>query len=343
MPSIPSYSLIPALALCLVAIGCERAGDAAPAEEVPQQQEMIGGVPIDSIYGASYAENLRVRQAEVEIHGLPDDWDGVEIAVLSELNLGASDENEAAAREAIARIARSEVRVVALLGNYLASPEDAPRLTALLRPLEGRRVFAVLGAGDRATEEMEETVRATLEAAGVRLLHNFGALLALEEDGEAMSFIGLEPEFRTRPDWRRAEINAAVAGHPSRSIVLSADPRMLPNLPEDRHALVLAGGTVCGDGVIPGRARLPDLTEGMLAGRELEATRRGFRVEGNSALIACGIGHGFLPLRLAGPPEMLVVELVSVGRAARVETEALEEGEAGEEGVEAEVPAEPDE
>jgi len=343
MPATRLRQLAPILLLCLLATGCGREGDAASPEEIPTERDMIGDIPVDSVYGASYAENLRVRRAEVEIHGLPDDWDGAEIAVISELNLGASDENEAAAREAVRRIAGSEVRVVALLGNYLASPEDAPRLTALLRPLEGRRVFAVLGAGDRATEEMEETVRATLEAAGVRLLHNFGALLALEENGEALSFIGLEPEFRTRPDWRRAEISAAVAGHPSRSIVLSADPRMLPNLPEDRHALVLAGGTVCGDGVIPGRARLPDLTEGMLAGREVGDSRRAFRVEGNSAFIACGLGHGFLPLRLAGPPEILVVELVSVGRAARIEEEPVEEADEPIEGTIDEPAAEPQE
>lgn len=295
----------------LVLSGCGSDTPAAAEERTAEVTASgpFGGIPRDRLYGASAAENLWTPRYELEVPSLPDGWNGVQIAILTDFHLGYWPENQAVAGEAVKRAVESGVEIVALLGDYVNGESDIPALREVLAPLRGTHTVAVLGDRDVRSDSLAAHITAALEDNGVIVLRN--SSLGIELRGDTAWIAGLDPEVLNEDSGTQQYILATL-GHSGRTpILLSHVPSLAIRAPEGRFPLVLSGNTFCGQVEIPIAARLSWLASEALPGGEIESTEKAFRVQGSDVLVSCGLGFGFVPIRFGAAPEIPIVTLRS--------------------------------
>lgn len=302
-------SLFPALLLATLAAGC---GDRLEEQEATLVEQ---GPSSDSLYGASTAENLRVTPVEVEVPGLPEGWDGMRVAAISDFQLGLWGDNAAVAEAAVRRALALRPDLVVLLGDYVARESALPELGRVLAPLRGRTVLAVLGDRDvrdpgESRDEPDSSairIRQVLQQNGVVVLDNERGRVV--RNGDTAYVAGIDPYVPRRPEWRQAEIFGAIPRSGSTPILLSHTPAGVLAAPDSAFPLVLAGNTFCGRVEVPGTPRLSWVNTTQLPGGLVPGTERLYRVNGNGLFITCGVGYGFIPVRLGAPPEVALVTL----------------------------------
>lgn len=302
-------SLFPALLLAALAAGC---GDRL---EEPEATLVEQGPSADSLYGASTAENLRVVPVEVEVPGLPEGWDGMRVAAISDFNLGLWGDNALVAEAAVRRAASLRPDLVVLLGDYVARPSGLAELPRVLAPLRGLTVMAVMGDRDQRDpgESQGEPdsaairIRQVLQQSGVIVLDNERGRLV--RGGDTAYVAGIDPYVPRRPEWRQAEIFGAIPRSGSTPLLLSHSPAGVLAAPDSAYALVVAGNTFCGRVEVPGTPRLSWVNTTQLPGNRIAGTERLYRVDGNGLFITCGVGYGFVPVRLGAPPEIALITL----------------------------------
>ncbi|MGH7458530.1 MAG: hypothetical protein ACREKN_05500 [Longimicrobiaceae bacterium] len=317
MPRTPSTAVI---ALVTLAAACGGEGSAAPPE---RESEPIGGVPVDSVYGASYAENLRVVPVEVEVRGLPDGWAGVRIAAVSDLALGAWEGSGETTRAVLTAIEREDPDLVVLLGRTFWGEGAGAEERQLLAPLAERALFALAPRSEVAADT--GSAAAAPAPRGEELLRSLGALV-LEDNraiviqrgdtGYVYGLTGLTDPATIKGLGVPAD--STERDHPA--LLLLDDPATAFFVPPGRFALALAGGVVCGDGTVPGVPNLWTLNQGPLGDYRVEGAERLYRVGANGLLLVCGSGFGFLPVRFAGPPEVALITLVGIADPEEAET-----------------------
>ena len=287
-------------------------GAAAPAEPATPQ-----------VYGAAATENVRAVPLAVEVRDLPEGWDGMKIAAVSDFKLGRWHDNAAVAEAAVRRAVSSGADLVVLLGDFVESEDQLPALERALAPLQGRPAFAVLGDNDAREEpgatpdSAEIRLVETLRRAGVTVLRNERAPFA--RGGDTAFIGGVEPFTVRRPEWRQAEIFNSVAGS---TVLLSHVPGVLARLPFAQRIfpLILAGDTGCGLVEPPGTVGLTRLRNEILPGALLPGTDRAFRVGRSTLAITCGVGYSYIPVRVGVPPEVLMVTLRRVSERRQRES-----------------------
>jgi len=315
----PARSLFPALLLATLAAGCGDRLEEAEATLVEQ------GPPADSLYGASTAENLRLVRVEVEVPGLPEGWDGMRVAVLSDFNLGLWADNARVAEAAVRHAVATRPDLVVLLGDYVARESGLAELPRVLAPLRGLTTMAVLGDRDErdpseSQGEPDSTgirIRQVLQQSGVIVLDNERGRMV--RGGDTAYVAGIDPYVARRPEWRQAEIFAAIPRAGSTPLLLSHSPGGVLAAPDSAYPLVLAGNTFCGRVEVPGSTRLSWVNTTLLPAARVPGTERLYRVDGNGLFITCGTGYGFVPVRLGAPPE---VALVTLRRPVAAEAQA---------------------
>lgn len=294
---------LPRAALILAALTACDPAPAVDAEPGEPPADIIRSA--DSLYGTPAPRNLRVTPVEIEVPGLPTAWHEARVAVIADPYLGAWEDSERVAAEAARRAGEANVDLVVLLGSLVAAGDDAGPLAGLLDGLGGTPVVAVPRAGDT---ELDDAVAELLAERGVPVLRNEG--MGIERNGDALRIAAIEEGFSGQPDWRRAQIvRAALDEESPVHLLFTPDPTAATLLPEDAFRAILAGGVACGEAGIPDRPSLTELEEGPLADYRLDGAERAYWVGGHTLFITCGIGHTFLPTRLAGPAEMAVVTL----------------------------------
>ena len=305
----PARSLFPALLLATLAAGC---GDRL---EEPEATLVEQGPSADSLYGASTAENLRVVPVEVEVPGLPEGWDGMRVAAISDFNLGLWGDNALVAEAAARRAASLRPDLVVLLGDYVARQSGLADLPRVLAPLRGLTIMAVMGDRDQRDpgESQGEPdsaairIRQVLEQGGVIVLDNERGRLV--RGGDTAYVAGIDPYVPRRPEWRQAEIFGAIPRSGSTPLLLSHSPGGVLAAPDSAYPLVVAGNTFCGRVEVPGTTRLSWINTVQLPGSRVAGTERLYRVDGNGLFITCGVGYGFVPVRLGAPPEVALITL----------------------------------
>ena len=150
-------------------------------------------------YGAFIErKHLIVRRVEIPLERLPEAWDGLMIAQLSDLHYHPYWSADVI-QHAIEVTNSLKPDVIALTGDYVTVPfrNRSPRklaweiepCTALLRVLSARLgVFAVLGNHD--AESRPNHISEVLGTAGIRVLRN--AAFPLERNGRRVWMVGLE-------------------------------------------------------------------------------------------------------------------------------------------------------
>lgn len=304
----PARSLFPALLLAALAACGDRL-------EEPEATLVDQGPSADSLYGASTAENLRVVPVEVEVPGLPEGWNGMRVAALSDFNLGLWAENARVAEAAVRRAVSLKPDLVVLLGDYVARPSGLAELPRVLAPLRGITTMAVMGDRDErdpseSQGEPDSTairIRQALQQSGVIVLSNERGRMV--RNGDTAYVAGIDPYVPRRPEWRQAEIFGAIPRAGSTPLLLSHSPAGVLAAPDSAYPLVLAGNTFCGRVEVPGTPRLSWVNTTQLPGSRIPGTDRLYRVDGNGLFITCGTGYGFVPVRLGAPPEVALITL----------------------------------
>jgi predicted MPP superfamily phosphohydrolase len=310
-------SALPLLLGVAALVGCRDEGSGRSAR-IPATEESP-----TTLYGATAAENIRVVPVEVEVKDLPDGWDGMRIAALSDFQLGLWEDNAEVAAAAVRTAVRQRPDVVVLLGDYVARGDQLATLERVLAPLRGRMTLAVLGDHDKREEgELQgapdsAAIRLvqTLQRSGVVVLQNERGRLV--RGGDTAYVAGLDPYVPRKPAWRQAEIFAAMPRTGTTPVLLSHMPAGVYAAPDSAYPLVLSGHTFCGRVEVPGTPRLSWANTELFPSPSMRipGTDRLYRVDGNGLFVTCGVGYGFVPVRLGAPPEVALITLRKAGEA----------------------------
>lgn len=276
----------------------------------------------ETLYGALAAENLRVVPLEVEVPDLPEGWDGMRVAAISDFQLGLWEDNVEVAAAAVRRAVQERPDLVVLLGDYVARGDQTAALNRVLAPLRGRLTMAVLGDRDkRDPEELQGgeadstalRIVQTLQQNGVVVLNNERGRMV--RGGDTAYVAGLDPYVARKPEWRQAEIFASIPRAGATPLVLSHMPAAVYAAPDSTYPLMLAGHTFCGRVEVPGTPRLSWVNTELFPSPavRIPGADRLYRVGGNGLFVTCGVGYSFVPVRLGAPPEVALITLRRVG------------------------------
>ncbi len=206
------------------------------------------------IVGATAAEaqashdNFVIEEVEVFVPGLDAAHDGLRVAQLSDLHVGAHTP-DGRLLSAVRKINAQGAELVVLTGDFVTTRRDpVERIPDLLAGFSMPAV-AVLGNHDHWAGA--ERVRKAVERADIAVLQNTHTTLQLR--GEPFRVLGID-DGRTRND----DAPATFRGVPDQGsrLVLAHTPATADRLPEEAGVLCLSGHTHGGHVMIPGITKM---------------------------------------------------------------------------------------
>ncbi len=267
---------------------------------------------------------LVVTEQELHIKGLDPAFDGLRIAMISDVHGGSNG----ASAENIHRVVETtnflNPDVIVMLGDYISLERGRQTLTeqqlrmpmsevadnlAGLRATHG--VFAVLGNNDGWYND--QVVAAELTRVGYRVLQN--EIAVIRRNGRPLRLLGLKDHLKLA-SWDSFDmtVRSAVASSPmdGQLVVLEHSPDILfvlnyyKNLNPD-FKLMLAGHTH------GGQIWLPILGAPLVPSSVGQRYARGhINEEGIDMFVTSGVGTSILPFRFLVPPEVAIVTIRSV-------------------------------
>ncbi len=190
--------------------------------------------------------NLSIEQLTLPIENLPQAWDGLCLAQLSDLHFDGESLTKARLCSAIELINQAQPDLICLTGDYVTDdPTPIHELSQELSHLESRYgVYASLGNHDVYWANAQTMITTALEAAGIRVLWDEIAYPL----GPELAVVGLRDYwgFQFNP----GPVFAQIPAHIPR-IVLSHNPDSAKILQQWRVDLQLSGHTHGGQVVIP--------------------------------------------------------------------------------------------
>ena len=187
----------------------------------------------------------RVSEHEVRVRDLDPRHDGVRIAQLSDIHVGALTPH-AHIRSAIDAANAAKPDVIVLTGDYVCwRRNEVPLVGEQLGGLEAPRVLAVLGNHDYFV--WGAGVAAQLESHGYEVLKNQTTVASVR--GAPLAMVGVDD-----PVTKHDDLDAAFAGVPAKAskVVLCHAPDRGPALARRGADLVLSGHTHGGQIYIKG-------------------------------------------------------------------------------------------
>ncbi len=238
------------------------------------------------------ASGFALTETALELPGLHPLHDGLRVAQLSDIHVGAAT-SAARIRSAIDAVNERAPDLVLLTGDYVThSALPIRRIPELLGGIEAP-TFAVLGNHDHWVEPAR--VASALERCGYGVLQNEHALV--EVRGAPAALIGIDDGLT-----RRDDVEAAFDGAPSAGtrLVLAHTPPTAEKLPPHAGLVQFSGHTHGGQVMVPGVTRAIFRLAGQPYVRGL------YRVRGNLLYVNRGLGFGAGGplLRLGSHPEV---------------------------------------
>lgn len=255
---------------------------------------------------------------DVVIPGLGADWDGEEVAFLSDLQVGMFLANTGTARRMVERLVTDPPAAVLLGGDFVYSESPNPTVQVdtavdIVRPLSdaGIPTYAVLGNHD--IELGTATfLNEALANAGIEVVHNHSVPLpspsrVARAGGSELYLVGIGSH-RVGADRPEAAVATVPDGAPR--IVFMHHPASFAELPARSAPLAVAGHTHGGQMRVP---FTPDWSFLRLIG-EVDVpvdgwAGDGFGRPGNRLYVSRGVGFSRLPMRINCPPELTVFTL----------------------------------
>jgi hypothetical protein len=264
------------------------------------------------------SRRLVVREVEARVPGLPEAFDGVRIAQISDLHVGPQTSRRFLHRVAeTVRLATPDI--IAVTGDVVDDrAEDVPWYAAAFATLTAPLgVYIIPGnhdiyAGwDAVEHSLRQTTVATILVNDARIVERRGARLAIVGTGDPAAGARARRTVVVHNDSAAPDVERALAQVPAATTVVAFahNPALWPGLAERGVALTLSGHTHWGQFALP---RLG----WSLATPFLEHAMGGHR-DGDALLyINPGTGYWGIPFRLGAFPEITVVTLRTAQEAS---------------------------
>lgn len=270
------------------------------------------------------------RHETAALPDLPAAWEGQEVAVIADFQIGMWAANTGTIERIVGRLVERRPAAVLIAGDFAYRADEriekvANRIAGLVRPLPaaGIPTIAVLGNHDYSLDyesdpvnpRVAEAVRSALRDVGVHVLEN--EAVALRRGGGApLHVVGIGSEWADRA--RPAQAVARVPEGAAR-IVFMHNPRSFPRLPAGTAPLAVAAHTHGGQVSLPFTPHWSWMS--LVKDEHVEAdgwARRGEGQPGNRLYVNAGIGFSDVPIRINAPPELTTFRLrrATAGAAA---------------------------
>lgn len=246
-------------------------------------------------YSRQMQRRLSLSEAVIELPGLAPEFSGCRVLFVSDIHVGPFV-SPRAMRNVMRRLAALEPDLILLGGDIVTSSvrEFESQRTAFSELRAPLGVFAVLGNHDHYSEEPQR-MRQSLEQAGIQTLHNRGVVL--RRGAGRLDLAGVDDMLLGQPD-----LDAALEHAARPVILLSHNPDLFFEAARRGVELMLSGHTHAG------QLRVPGLPVFVRQSRyRLDEGR--YRTGGSELIVSRGLGTVGLPLRLACPPEAMLIRL----------------------------------
>ncbi|MEX5298619.1 metallophosphoesterase [Kocuria sp. CPCC 205292] len=268
-------------------------------------------------YGVAIEPRLILNEERIQarIPGLGPDWEGAQVLVFSDLQVGMWWDNTSMIERVVEQAVAADPAAVLLPGDFLYQSETSiqeriQHVTELLEPLTAAEipVYAVMGNHDYAVGAVEELTTA-FEERGIEVLADEAVLVPAPGGGPGpgLFLVGVGPSSVGAADPQEALEDLPEAAP---RLVMMHNPTTFPELPAGTAPMAVAGHTHCGQIALPLLSRWSYL--GLTEEEELVAdgfAPDGYGAEGNEMFVTCGIGFSLLPVRINAPPQLLSIEL----------------------------------
>jgi hypothetical protein len=252
----------------------------------------VGTVTGATVYGTAYERHrIGVTAATLAVRDLPEAWEGIRIALLTDIHHSELVPAEDVVR-AVSLANEQRPDLIVLGGDYVTAPDHSyvEPVAELLAPLHAPLgVFAILGNHDD-----DRDMPTALTRRGIEVLREERTRLAIRNQGVELAGISY---------WTRdtAKLTRLVRDARDPVLLLAHDPRRLIRASALGVALVLSGHTHGGQIVLPGI--------GAIAARKFPVTAGTGRMGGTTIFVSRGIGTVYVPIRINCPPEVAVLTL----------------------------------
>lgn len=282
------------------------------------------------IWGMIEPYTISIEEQPAVIPNLPEEWEGEEIAVVADFQIGMWMDNDLVLSRVVDKIIDREPKAVLILGDFVyhANKDHEVQMKTVidyLRPLteNGLKVYAVLGNHDYAMDKKDapinwdtaDRVVSMLEEIDIEVLHNESVALSLIDgnvDSESnednpLYIAGIGSHWANEDDVEKAL--SSFPAHAPRFIMMH-NPATFTKFQPNTAPVAVAGHTHGGQFRLPFSPKYSymDLSS------EEEA-----RVDGwieqefgdnlNSLYVNRGIGLSLVPMRINCPPEITVFTL----------------------------------
>jgi hypothetical protein len=281
------------------------------------------------VYGTAIEPRFVARDNQLApIPNLPAEWEGKQIAVFADLQVGMWWANKDAARRLVRQVVRIHPALVLIAGDfvYKASKSVDAQMTDVLRilqPIIDARIpmYAVLGNHDYSlmnensrpdsANVTARRVSAALDSAGVRMMDNRSYAMpssaADSADSSRLYIVGVGEKW-ARSDHPDRALAKVPAGAPR--IVFMHDPDSFARIPAGEAPIAVAAHTHAMQFDIP---FLSDFywyhfeTDAGATG--VEGWLKHYGAAGNRLYVNRGVGFSALPIRVNAVPQLTVFTL----------------------------------
>jgi uncharacterized protein len=265
---------------------------------------MLAIATVVLVLGYIGTRRLVVRRVDVDVPGLPGEFEGLRIVQLSDTHIGPHT-NRRFLRRVVDAARSLQPDIIAVTGDLIDDrAEDVAAYARALGSLEAPLgVYMIAGNHDvyAGWDEVERSLRSmrlgTVLVNEVQLLHRGDATLALVGTGDPAG--GPRGASRAAPD-----VESALAGVPEDATVIAFahNPKLWPALAARGVALTLSGHTHWGQFALPKLGW-------SLASPFLEHAMGAHTSADSLLYISPGTGYWGIPFRLGAPPEVTLVTL----------------------------------
>ncbi len=264
----------------------------------------IGAAAAGAAWGLFEAQWVERIRRDVHVPGLPSTLDGLRVAHLSDLHVGAPGVAVRSLARGINLAMAEAPDLVCITGDLRARLSGDGRLRAQLRRLSAPLgVFAVLGNHDHGAARdpfADGVVLRELENTGVQLLAD--EVSVVEHAGARIAIGGVAPEtFEGDPS---AAVRSVTGNSAELRILLCHYPEAIDHVTRHAWHLVLAGHHHGGQICLPRPGGKIRLSHGET--RYLEGA---YDVLGTTLHVSRGLGTTFVPFRFLARPEVTILRL----------------------------------
>ena len=260
-----------------------------------------------------YRHNITVTVSELTIPAaaLPEEWDGLTIAQVSDLHNSDFDGH---GRQLIDLLAAAEPDLIAVTGDLLDSyhPDLELALAFICEAVEIAPVYYVSGNHEARLPQLYQQLCEGMTEAGAVVLDDRSLLL--QRGDSSIELLGLaDPNFtisaamsgQERQQRISARLEDLLSGEGEYSILLSHRPELAELYAEAGIDLVLSGHAhggqirlpLIGALFAPNQGLFPKYTSGL------------YRLGEMALVVSRGLGNSRFPFRINNPPELLIITL----------------------------------